>query len=92
MLLEIEGCQLECLDATVYDTDIAPGDLFVSRGKLYTCREVERVEGECEYPKRFCKHFPGKGHPKFVFAEEIFTPFDAKGFVYRVAAIDGEKL
>ena len=91
MLLTIEGCQLECLDNPVYETDLNIGDLFVSRGQLYTSRELERAVGECEYPKRFCKHFPDKGHPAFIFSEEKANPFDAKA-CHKVIAIDGENM
>jgi hypothetical protein len=87
----IEGCQLDCLDETVYNTDLGVGELFVSRGQLFTSREVERAVGECEYPKRFCKHFPDKGHPAFIFSEETAKPLNAKG-CHKVIAIDGEKM
>lgn len=89
MIIDVEGCQLECLDQSTYDTDLQPGELFVSRGKLFTCREVER--SGCEYPKRFCTHFPTTGHPVFLFSEETAKPASSKE-AHKVIAIDGEKM
>lgn len=91
MILTIEGCQVENLDQSTYDTHLSAGELYVHRGQLFTCREVEEQFGDCEYPKKHCKHFPDKGHPKFIFSEESHRPHNAKE-AFKVVAIDGEKL
>jgi hypothetical protein len=89
MIFDIEGCKVECRDLSAYETDLSKGDLYVSDGKLFTCREIERES--CEYPRKHCKHFPESGHPAFVFSEEKPQPHNGKD-CYRVVAIDGEAL
>lgn len=91
MIITIEGCQVETQDQPVYDTHIACGNLYVCRGQLFTCREVEEEFGNCEYPRKYCKHFPQNGHPKFIFSEGVPKPHDAKE-AFEVVAIDGERL
>lgn len=45
MIHVIQNQQVECSDESIWDVGIHSADLFVCRGKLYTCRKIQYEQG-----------------------------------------------
>lgn len=83
MEIELENAKIVCMDETVYNTGIKPGELYMAKRntgwKLLTCRDVSYGANRCGNgnEKFFCEHHPENGHIDVVFPQENAYPFDS---------------